>query len=348
MDTTIKVLNEEISEKIFKIWDESYSHLLKKCFNGIPELGIVNPYHEELSIYDHILMVYEYAKSNYSLDYTIQVGALMHDLGKIDTRNVKENKKVTFYNHENMGVFRALEFFDILKSEGINLSNEIKKNLIDIVAFHDIYKYDYETLKTKFKPSTLEMLCKFSECDSNGRITNEVKVTHKFENYENIKKDKDKNFVVLVGLPASGKSTYIKNNLFKDYVVISRDNFVEAKRKDGESYTECFKRLTKEEQEKIDAQYRELLLKSVNSRKNIIIDKTNTSTKSRRILLNTSKSIKMDYKVKAIVFLKDLKTIENQNKNREGKVLDNIVIENFKNAFTIPTFGDFDDIEYIF
>lgn len=102
----------------------------------------------------------------------------------------------------------------------------------------------------------------------------------------------------LVGLPGSGKSTWVKKfNENYHNVVISTDDYIErAAAKAGQSYNEAFKGA-------IDAATQDMaeqLAYAIENEKTIIWDQTNLTVKSRKP--KVEKLMKAGYEVVAVVF----------------------------------------------
>ena len=88
---------------------------------------------------------------------------------------------------------------------------------------------------------------------------------------------KELDFVMMVGLPCSGKSTYIENNL-EDYVAISTDNIIQTYADyNGKSYNDVFKEYIKTAEKIMNWQ----LMNAILNRKNIVWDQTNLTRKTR-------------------------------------------------------------------
>lgn len=105
--------------------------------------------------------------------------------------------------------------------------------------------------------------------------------------------------IILIGLPGCGKSTWRAKHLAatqKEYVCISSDDIVdEYAANHGMTYSEAFQATV----DTADKMVRDRFRAAVAERKNIILDRTNMSKKSRnRFLSNVSK----DYRRKAVVF----------------------------------------------
>lgn len=86
---------------------------------------------------------------------------------------------------------------------------------------------------------------------------------------------------ILIGVPMSGKSTWIKNN-YPNTKVISRDNIV-LEVHGTNDYNKAFKEVNHKEVDKI---LNLRLLEASNSNSDVIIDMTNMTVKRRRSTLN--------------------------------------------------------------
>jgi predicted kinase len=103
---------------------------------------------------------------------------------------------------------------------------------------------------------------------------------------------------VLVGVPGSGKSTWIKNQDWaKDIPVVSTDNFVEAHAKEvGKTYSEVFDEYMPIA---VKLMANQALICQANN-KDIIWDQTSTTRASRRRKFNTLST--KQYEFIAVVF----------------------------------------------
>jgi predicted kinase len=144
----------------------------------------------------------------------------------------------------------------------------------------------------------------------------------------------------LIGVPGSGKSTWIKNQPWaKDAVVVSTDNHVEDyAEKMGKTYSEVF--------DKYMPTAVQLMTDDViNARKNnldIIWDQTSTTVASRK------RKFKMlpNYKHIAVVFTTpNAEELKKRLGNRPGKTIPDHVIRSMINNFEMPTKAEgFSDI----
>lgn len=153
-------------------------------------------------------------------------------------------------------------------------------------------------------------------------------------------------FIMLIGLPGSGKSTYtnalIAKHPEKDYVVLSTDNMIEEKAKaKGKTYSEIFPDinmnfLTKE----MKSQFREALSEG----RNIILDRTNMSAKKRKEFLD---AIPEGYEKIAVVFSIPDNVLRERLDNRAaatGKKIPPMVITTMARSYVAPTRSEFDRI----
>lgn len=90
-------------------------------------------YHK-FDVFTHLL----YSVDNCDANHTIRLAALLHDIGKAETRRVVENNgdtKVTFHKHEMVSVKLAREFLRRLKYDKSKIDA-----VLDLVKFH-MYHY---------------------------------------------------------------------------------------------------------------------------------------------------------------------------------------------------------------
>lgn len=153
----------------------------------------------------------------------------------------------------------------------------------------------------------------------------------------------------MVGLPCAGKSTWRTKFLNKvdrtKWNVLSTDDLIEKDcRANNKSYSEFFKILDFSKYENI---FYNNLKNSILEDKNIIIDQTNLTKKSRSRKI---KYLNENYKKIAIVFITDIEKIYLRNKERfekYGKFIPIHIIDNMNKSFEIPGFDEFEKIKII-
>lgn len=139
--------------------------------------------------------------------------------------------------------------------------------------------------------------------------------------------------IFLVGIPASGKSTFIEKFMEDenrdDWVVISSDNYIEEKSKElGMTYSEGFSMFIKDASKHVN----ETALQAAKAGKNVIWDQTNLNVKSRANRVSIFKT----HKKVAIIFPVPM-DLQLRLRSRPGKNIPNHVVENMIASYEEPT-----------
>lgn len=133
---------------------------------------------------------------------------------------------------------------------------------------------------------------------------------------------------ILIGVPASGKSTWLSQ---QQGVVLSSDAIVEqlaAKR--GQTYDQAFKDVIGEADKKFWIECRQAANKHID----VFIDRTNMSRKSRARYFEIFKG----YEFEALVFPTPEKSEwKRRLANRPGKTIPQFVLDNMNNSYEAPT-----------
>jgi len=150
-------------------------------------------------------------------------------------------------------------------------------------------------------------------------------------------------FIMLIGLPASGKSTYIKSKT--GYVIISTDDIIQSEAdKIGKTYSEVFKDMIGLATTIANAQFRD----AIRDKKNIIWDQTNVSAKKR---INVLRQVPKYYHKTANVFTAPLDVLKERLIKRgqeTGKHIPFGIVVDMQNRFEMPTEAEgFDEIKII-
>lgn len=143
----------------------------------------------------------------------------------------------------------------------------------------------------------------------------------------------------LIGLPASGKSTF--RDVSDPYcTVASSDDYIEAYAlKNDMTYNEAFAAAIDDAQE----HFERIVNQAVEDGRDIVIDRTNLSVKSRSHVL---KKIPEEWTKRAIVFKHiDYETWMQRLKGRAGKTIPNNVLISMMQSYQHPTKDEgFDEV----
>jgi predicted kinase len=142
---------------------------------------------------------------------------------------------------------------------------------------------------------------------------------------------------MLVGVPGSGKTTWIKNNKH-NAVVLSTDDYIEkVAAKQGKTYSEVFKDVIGDATDQMEKD----LLQAVRNERDIIWDQTNLTAKSRKGKLSR---IPKSYKKVAVYFTVP-SDLRDRLASRPGKTIPEPVIISMINQLQPPTKEEgFDEI----
>lgn len=298
----------------------------------------LNPYHLESDIFTHTMMVCQEAR-NASLSYFLNVVCLLHDIGKPACREENRAKqRVNFIGHEGYSAYMAI---DIMRDFG--LTNEEIIHNFQIIALHtEIFKLSEEKfgLRLLNNIKLFDDLLKVSKCDRNGRFHSGEEKEFKpgFMGFFDVE-ERENEVIVLIGLPGSGKSTIRIE--YPDYEVLSWDDTMEEMY-EGSTYGEKFAKADDKEVKKVLEEKRKRL---VSEKKNVIIDMTNLTRKSRRRRLS---AFPKSYKRTAIVCLVGFEELKQRNEKRkaEGKFIKWEVFERMMKQTYPPMFDEFESVEW--
>lgn len=156
---------------------------------------------------------------------------------------------------------------------------------------------------------------------------------------------KENKVYMMIGLPGSGKSHYIHNVLKienPDLIIASTDDLIDAEaRKQGKTYTEIWPTIN---HKKIAKDFKAIIRESIKNRKDIIIDRTNLTTKSRKEIL----SLFPDSYEKIAIEVKISDELRKQRLQQRadliGKYIPPHIISMMIESYNQPTTDEFDTI----
>ena len=144
---------------------------------------------------------------------------------------------------------------------------------------------------------------------------------------------------MLIGVPASGKSTWLQSQDING-AVVSTDNHIEAAAKAaGKTYNDVFKSVIKKATSQMNAD----LKVAIENDQNIYWDQTNLNVKSRKGKLS---KVPEYYRKVAVVFPRpDMAELDRRLASRPGKVIPSNVMASMLGSFEKPMKDEgFDEI----
>lgn len=316
--------------------------------------GTPNPFHLENDVWTHTGMVLDLCND----DINHIFAALLHDIGKVDTRYEKSSGRVSFYDHENVSMVKSI---DILKEASKTFDLNILL-ILQLIAWHGTLwnkspvfeKIPTLNLQYGHQPELLRELISFVEADAYGRefaneANNELNIlddqfAHLNQfipfNKQEFRKKRDLQAIFMVGISGSGKSTWVSRHLNPtDFVTVSVDNYFYSK---GGDYDKIdYKSHIKNAHD----QSIKDLLDAVQQRRNVLVDMTNLTKDQRRKKLVKIPSTQ--YTTRAVVFLTGEKEIYSNLKKRDHRQLSPEIIAKQIAQFELPNFDEFDQIDYL-
>lgn len=154
---------------------------------------------------------------------------------------------------------------------------------------------------------------------------------------------------IMVGLPASGKSTRVQQmrNIDSDVFVYSTDNYIEECAKlNGWSYDEAFGEFI----EPATKHMNEMLDVVIKQRQDIIWDQTNLSVKKRSKIVKRMQQAGYNVFCECVLPPEKVDDITEWNHrlhNRAGKTIPENIITNMVKTYSIPTLDEgYDEISF--
>ena len=337
--------------------------------------NIFSEWHMEGDVWTHTMMVFSQMKTVIENDPALHlrkrellITALLHDIGKPLARQVQEEKgKVTFYGHDSISTFLAVDIIDKIDPD-ITLDQKIF--ILRLINYHQLLFNITNNIKShairkfadKFSgPADAELLAHVDimrRCDYAGNLSiNDDNINYPvIEQIINETAEKPAlsdnvngntpTAYILVGLPGSGKSTYIADKLDSNITVVSRDNIIMKHAKLYEyNYTQAFHAC---DQKVVDRMFNEEFDDAIKAKTDIVIDRTNLTHKGRMKFITRLTQAK--FNVIVVVLLPSYQTTLDRNNSRmlEGKNLDFGIIKSMMKNFNMPFANETDTVMYEF
>jgi putative nucleotidyltransferase with HDIG domain len=336
----------------FQINHQNTFQNLKECQHNFDESS-VNPYHIESDCWSHTMMVCKIAEL-YKYDTTIQIAALLHDIGKPKARQINDkNSHVRFFKHESISAYMALDILYGMRDVEM-IDTKIIREVFALIALHSVLHKTDDKRKLfdmfQYNKTLFLKLIQLGICDNLGRFTSHTQETGE-KHYLNISKNmQDKELKsqhnsptleLLCGVSHSGKSTYLSKLNDFEGVVISRDALV-MKYGKGDSYAQCWDSLDSDKHEQINSEIADIFNQALLQESNIIVDMMNLSVKSRKKWLE---KLPGSYTKSITLFLTPLSVLKQRNKN--GKNISSEAIDQMIKSFEYPTYAEADHIRLL-
>lgn len=140
-------------------------------------------------------------------------------------------------------------------------------------------------------------------------------------------------FVMMIGLPGVGKSTF-RQKIDENAIVLSTDDWIEEKaRWEGTTYDAIWNRDIKQAEAAMRAAYQQ----ATKDRANIIVDRTNLTPKARRGWLAP---LPKEYFKIALVFEAPGEAEHRRRLQRPGKFIPPMILDEMKARYTPPTMAE--------
>jgi predicted kinase len=300
----------------------------------------VNPYHNE-PVYDHVHMVYD--KAVKTGNPKVELLASVHDIAKGHLRFYdRDTNRVRFNGHEYGSALFSVNF---LREQGI-IGDELL-SFLKIITLH-VISYKENPYMYDLHDEEIELLKALNLCDNEGRICSECR-TLDFSKWEpvDIKQSAitDNHFVIMVGIPFSGKSSYTNDFGGK---VFSTDMHleVEAEKRFGivDNYNEAFRVMSENKINWVGNTVDQALKHFKDTKQATLLDATNL-TKGKRSSIAT-RARKLGAQVKYVMCWRDFSECV-QGRSTSEKTIPLSVFKRMLSSFTYPTREEYDSIEHI-
>lgn len=329
-------------------------------------------WHKEGNVWSHTVSVCKHA-SDIAHFYVKELreiflaAALFHDIGKPVTTRTDKNGRIHSYGHEEVGekITRAMLWDEDIKAR------EYVCSLVrwHMEILHVLDHKDYlERLVEISKEVNIQLLTDLKRCDMQGSIScdsqkeNDFKTLHTVRKIseiigvENMSKLPTRNqlanfswhdavkIYVMIGLPGSGKSTWVQNHCRHDnmedggtnWAIISRDSIRVAQGicKPGEKVVG-----THIQEEAVSEQFDRDLVDAVKNHYTILIDNISLSRKYR----DKYKELLRNYNIKWVYVYLQAPTLDDNKERRKGEVSPD-VLDSMTQRLDWPRACEYDEL----
>lgn len=335
-----------------------------------------SPWHREANVGVHTNMVVGQfvGMAEFQWAHTDLLGALacaFHDVGKPDAEEVRHSKERGTYRRytghelisarlwENYAVTHWDELHDLfgLQPEDIYRVGWViehhlpygvtKKDKVEAMVRSAIETVGSDVFSRVLKADTLGKVCD----DHEEKIRNNEEWVREFfsrPSHPRLLAVGAPVLYMLIGASGSGKSTftvdldatsYSWDQLRLDWYVDKDDRKLPV----SEQYRIAFERSTKDKEfnSKVNAEFHRVLGEGGD----IVIDNTNTSNKRRKFFCNEARN--RGYKVVAVLFPIDLRTLISRQDTRADKSVPDEAVRRQYMGLQYPFYGDFDEIQVV-
>ena len=158
-----KILTSNFPEKIIDLYDLGITNYIMPEFNSIMECEQNNKWHYA-NVGNHTID----ALKNIKNDKILRWAALLHDIGKPESKSTDERGFDHFHGHPKVSV-------DISKNilKRLKFSNKEKERILSLVELHDSYKVSKSTVKkwiAKYGDSFVDDLIELQKADSKAHV----------------------------------------------------------------------------------------------------------------------------------------------------------------------------------
>lgn len=329
---------------------ENYPGMYRSMCESDHNIGTshINPYHAEGSVWTHTMMVMTWLEAQYRKDpggqipqtrTTLLTAALLHDIGKPLAEVTKEAsstlpKRKSFPGHEGLSTHSAVGVLkDLQKDFPEEYDDAIVEKILEVIGTHGVFiEGDDSYLK--------ELRVLFREADKMGAVREEDVLTSQYpgRNFVSPSNTPSKKVTLMVGLPCSGKSSYIAAAA-SNFTVVSRDSYLFEWCKDNPSlttYSDVYK-WVHEDPERLRSfnnAFDRYVKEAAAGELDVVVDMTMMTLNSRRTMLRKFR----DHSWHAIVMMTDNDTIQKRNEERakDGKFIPPKVLFNMASSFVYP------------